>query len=34
MNPKTADIVAKLWREARTPQGAGISILHYVNELT
>lgn len=34
MNPKTADIVAKLWREARTLQGAGISILHYVNELT
>lgn len=34
MNPKTADIVAKLWREAKTLQGAGISILHYVNELT
>lgn len=34
MNPNTADIVAKLWREAKTLQGAGISILHYVNELT
>lgn len=34
MNPKTADIVAKLWHEAKTLQGAGISILHYVNELT
>jgi type I restriction enzyme M protein len=34
MNPNTADIVAKLWREAKTLQGAGVSILHYVNELT
>ena len=34
MNPNTADIVAKLWREAKTLQGAGISIMHYVNELT
>jgi len=34
MNPNTAGIVAKLWREAKTLQGAGISILHYVNELT
>lgn len=30
MNPNTADIVAKLWREAKTLQGAGISIMHYV----
>lgn len=34
MNPNTANIVAKLWREAKTLQGAGVSILHYVNELT
>jgi type I restriction enzyme M protein len=34
MNPNTAEIVAKLWREAKTLQGAGISIMHYVNELT
>jgi type I restriction enzyme M protein len=34
MNPNTAEIVAKLWREAKTLQGAGISIIHYVNELT
>lgn len=34
MNPNTADIVAKLWREAKTLQGGGVSILHYVNELT
>lgn len=34
MNPNTAEIVAKLWREAKTLQGGGVSILHYVNELT
>ncbi len=34
MKPRTADIVDKLWKESKTLQGAGISILHYVNELT
>ena len=27
MNPNTAEIVARLWREAKTLQGAGISIM-------
>ena len=34
MNPNTADILTKLWREAKTLQGGGVSILHYVNEVT
>lgn len=34
MNPKTADIVAKLWRECKTLQSAGVSYANYVNELT
>ncbi|MCF3630146.1 N-6 DNA methylase [Thalassospiraceae bacterium LMO-SO8] len=34
MNPNTADIVAKLWRECKTLQSAGVSYSNYVNELT
>ncbi len=34
MNPKTAEIVAKLWRECKTLQSAGVSYSNYVNELT
>ncbi len=34
MNPNTADIVAKLWKECKTLQSAGVSYSNYVNELT
>ncbi len=34
MNPNTAEIVAKLWRECKTLQSAGVSYANYVNELT
>ncbi|MFU1476999.1 N-6 DNA methylase [Roseovarius sp. C7] len=34
MNPNTAEIVAKLWRECKTLQSAGVSYSNYVNELT
>ncbi|RNF36059.1 N-6 DNA methylase [Paracoccus methylarcula] len=34
MNPNTADIVNKLWRECKTLQSAGVSYANYVNELT
>ncbi len=34
MNPKTAEIVAKLWKECKTLQSAGVSYSNYVNELT
>ena len=34
MKSNVADIVAKLWRESKTLQSGGVSILHYVNELT
>ena len=34
MNPNTAEIVTKLWRECRTLQSAGVSYANYVNELT
>jgi len=34
MNPNTAEIVAKLWKECKTLQSAGVSYSNYVNELT
>lgn len=34
MNPNTANIVAKLWKECKTLQSAGVSYSNYVNELT
>tara|TARA_R110000868_G_scaffold10357_1_gene51029 strand:- start:13884 stop:15359 length:1476 start_codon:yes stop_codon:yes gene_type:complete len=34
MNPNTTEIVAKLWRECKTLQSAGVSYSNYVNELT
>lgn len=34
MSSNAADIVDKLWRESKTLQSGGVSILHYVNELT
>lgn len=34
MKSNTADIVAKLWKECKTLQSAGVSYSNYVNELT
>ena len=34
MSSQKSDIADRLWHESKTLQGAGVSILHYVNELT